>query len=199
MTDLSGRKTLTLKRSPSTLFKKKDDQGAVLVQQQSSLDAWTIKSIRRPTAKSASFSNWQKKRHDRYREKCVDSLRQYWPALFTADEILPLAIGIRTTLEKDLIASMRKQSSPRFKNAQAVRSFLKQALGYYTHRPSYLEAVAATGAYRYDIDGKKKCAVSIKDRDNALKRLLKIKIERLEHDALQEQYQHIDALLDTPL
>lgn len=129
--------------------------------------------------KSKAFRRWQKKRHQRYRSKtCLTRLRSLWPALFDTGEIIPLVTGIHSALLEDWMERFPQEDAK-----EGRSSFLKQALGYYTHRPVYLFALARCGSCRHDIRGTISLPVTSQHRDSARRKLL----ENIQNDSVKKQ------------
>lgn len=141
--------------------------------------------------RSPSFRARQKLRHQKYRKKCLNFLITEWPLLFDHEKVLPLAIGI----EKDMFSALieKKFQNPNSdgllaKSHNEIRSFLHQSLGYYTHRPSYLLAMAQHGSCRYDLSGLVKSEVSDEHRLNAKRKILAQKIFAMNALELEQYY-----------
>lgn len=107
-----------------------------------------------PKKRSKSFRTWQKKRHKRYRMKCLQFLQETWPVLFACPEPKPLALGIGEILLMFLIERQRQQGLDCDDIwIMSRRSLLRQSLGYYTHRKAYLLALAEPESCRYGPEG----------------------------------------------
>lgn len=152
-----------------------------------------IKKKRKVSQKqrSQSFRARQKLRHQKYRKKCLDFLIAEWPLLFDREKVLPLAIGIENDMFTALIE--KKIQNPNSgglfaKSHNEIRSFLHQSLGYYTHRPSYLLAMAQQGACRYDLSGSVKNEVSEEHRLSAKRKILTQKIFAMDATELEQYY-----------
>jgi hypothetical protein len=141
--------------------------------------------------RSKSFRARQKLRHGKYRKKCLNFLINEWPLLFNHEQVLPLAIGIENDMFTSLI--QKKIQNPDSENLLAkshdeIRSFLHQSLGYYTHRPAYLLAMAQQGSCRYDLSGTIKDDISEEHRLGAKRKLLAQKVSAMDALELEKYY-----------
>lgn len=141
--------------------------------------------------RSQSFRARQKLRHQKYRKRCMDFLISEWPLLFNREQALPLAIGIENDMFTALIA--KKIQNPcsgglLAKSYNEIRSFLNQSLGYYTHRPSYLLAMAQQGSCRYDLSGSVKDEVSEEHRLGAKRKILAQRALSMDTSELEQYY-----------
>ena len=156
----NGRPILSINRKPKNLLNlsPKAEQAQT---------AESMPAIRRKQ-KSSSFRRWQKKRHQRYRRKtCMAELIRLWPVLFSVNTIRPLDTGIHSVLVDDWMARF-----PDGKRREQRSTFLRQALGYYTHRPAYLMALAKPDAQRHQLNGNVAGPVSSEHQLSAKRRLL---------------------------
>lgn len=136
----NGRPILTINRKPKKTLSVSSKKEAE--------PAKPVTAVRKKR-KSASFRRWQKKRHQRYRKRtCLPELIRLWPALFDTCNVRPLITGVHALLLEDWLARF-----PEGKSREERLTFLRQALGYYTHRPAYLKALTYADAQRHKLDG----------------------------------------------